>query len=264
MHERFDRKWPTYTGGRSDLRPDLTKAAMAAHRNLLRRGDVDRSQHPRASLFMGAFRVWLDEYHATSHGGQGMNNRTPLEAFTEEANPRQLPAPEPEQLAVMLLERKTRVVQECSVELWKRRYVCYDGQSYEQMNRLNRTQVIVAYDPNDAEAVAILDEEGNFLTWARAEQFLPQSAEAGPAIAASMEARRHLEKKDRKTLRAITLAARSGGAKSEVEHLAERACLPIAVGDRMTHGRPYTRPDVNAVAPPTAADIASNFLEALK
>lgn len=264
MHERFDRKWPTYTAGRSDLRPDLTEMAMAAHRKLLRHGEVNQSQHPRASLFIGAFQTWLDEYHSAVHRGRGMDGRTPAQVFVDERNPQQRPAPEPDLLAMMLLERETRLVQEGSVRIAKRRYVGYDGHSYDQMHRLNRTNVIVAFDLNDVESVAILDEDGEFLTWAKAEQFVEQSATAAPVIAASMQVRRHLEKKDRATLRGITLVARANGAKSEVEHLAETVWLTPAVGDNITHSTPRTRPDVNAAASMTPAEAARMFLGSLR
>ena len=38
VHERFDRKFPTYTGGSPATRPDFTAEAMADHRRLLRMG----------------------------------------------------------------------------------------------------------------------------------------------------------------------------------------------------------------------------------
>ncbi len=244
MHERFDRKWPTYTAGNPSRRPDLTEAAMASHRKLMRHGQVERSQHPRASMFIACFVAWLEEYHSTPHSGVGMDGRTPAEVFAAERNPNQKPVPEPHLLAMMLAERETRTVMEGSITLANRRYVGYDAESYDAMHRRNRTQVIVAYDPLDPEAVAVLDEDGCLVTWARAECFQAQSnALAGPAIAASMAARRHLEKQDRATLRGITLAARQIGATSEVEHLAATAAdsfanspsLPQSLDGALTH-----------------------------
>jgi putative transposase len=263
MHERFDRKWWTYTGGSPDRRPDLTEAAMAEHRKLLRHGEVDRSQHPRATMFMAAFQNWLNEYHNNEHRGRGMDGRTPVQVFAEERNPNQRGTPPEDELATTLLARETRVVQECAIRLGKRRYVHFDAKSLEIMHRLNRTEVVVGYDENDPDAVVILDGDGTLLTWLKAETFLPQSSSAGPAIAASMQERRHLEKQTRTTLRSITLGARTSGAKSEVEHLVQNTPwqLPIAVNDFITHSKPANRPDLNAKAPPTATEIAANFWE---
>jgi hypothetical protein len=264
MHERFDRKWWTYTGGSPDRRPDLTEVAMAEHRKLVRHGEVERSQHPRASVFMQTFAKWLDEYHAKAHRGRGMDGRTPAEVFAQEMNPNQRPAPSENELAALLLSRETRVVQECTITIGKRRYVHHDAASLERMHLLNRERVIVAYDENDLEAVAILDSDGNLLTWLTRDRLLPQSSEAGPAIAASMQDRHGLEKRTLTTLRGRTRAARSAGAKSEIEHLVQDEPLqsPMAVnGDFMTHSKPKNRPDLKAVAPLTASQIAAAFWE---
>jgi transposase InsO family protein len=236
MHKRFDQRWPTYTGGDPSRRPDLTETAMAEHRRLLRHGQVDRSSHPRASLFISCFRAWLDEYHHTPHSGKGMDGRCPADVFAQEANPAQKEAPEPHLLAMMLAERETRLVQEGSVTICNRRYVGFDPESYDRLHQRNRTQVIVAYDPNDTEAVAVLDEAGHFITMAKAEQFLAQSnAASGAAIAASMQTRRHLEKRDRQALRGLTLAARRIGATSQVEQLVARAELMPTLEGLITH-----------------------------
>jgi putative transposase len=267
MHERFDKRWPTYTGGNPSRRPDLTEAAMASHRKLMRHGKVEQSRHPRASMFIACFEAWLEEYHNAPHSGRGMDGRTPAEVFEQERNPNQKPAPEPHVLAMMLAERESRVVQEGSVELAKRRYVGYDAESYDRLHRRNRTQVIVAYDPNDPEAVAILDQDGVFLTWARAEQYTAQSNSiSGAAIADSMQVRRHLEKQDRQTLRGITLAARQIGARSEVEHLAERAALMPSIDHNLTH-RPFSAsaPDVPDTSTRLhSGDIADRLIEQLR
>jgi putative transposase len=91
MHETFDKKWPTYTGGRPDRRPDLTEAAMASHRKLMRHGQVERSRHPRASLFMSCFEAWLDEYHHKLHRGSGHGRPLPCGCLRAGAQP--APAP---------------------------------------------------------------------------------------------------------------------------------------------------------------------------
>lgn len=244
MHERFDRKWHTYTGGKPDRRPDLTEEAMATHRKLMRHGQVQQSQHPRASLFMSCFAAWLEEYHNHEHRGRGMDGRTPAQVFAQEFNPNQRPRPSENTLATLLLKRQTCVVQECAVRFANRRYVACDSVGVEIMHDLNRASVTVAFDENDPDTAVVLSEGGALLAWLKPEEFLPQSGAAAPAIAASMQQRRHLEKSTRTTLRGITLAARAIGAKSEVERLAQEAWqLPMAVNESVTHSKPRTGPD---------------------
>ncbi len=271
LHERFDKKFPTYTGGSPDRRPDFTEAAMAEHRkdqrNLIRMGrpGMSLSLHPSASQFIRMCLAWIDDYHRQPHSGKGMNGRSPFEVFSQEQNPRQKPAPEPQLLALLLAERERRAVRECSVVLNKRRYIGADDIARVILHELNEREVLVAYDPLDLDSVAILDLTGNLITWAQAEKFLPQSPEAGEAIAESMAERRRLEKATRNSILAIGKKARANGARTDVEHLAAHAAsLPIAVGDIdefLTQRKPRFRPDDSATAPKSAAEIAASFLE---
>lgn len=191
-----------------------------------------------------------------------MNGRCPLEAFGQDRNPRQRPRPELQDLALLLTERARRQVRECSVVINKRRYIGTDDIARVVLHDLNLREVLVAFDPLDPDAVAILDLEGRLLTWAQPEQLLPQSPAAADAIAASMAERRRLEKSTRHSILSIGDAARANGARTDVEHLADRARdLPMAVGDVITQRRPRMQPDNSATAPKSAADIAASFLE---
>jgi len=122
--------------------------------------------------------------------------------------------------------------------------------------------VIVAFDPLDMDNAAILDVNGRLLTWAEAENYLPQSSAASGAIAESMGERRRLEKQTRSTILAIGDMARSNGATTEVEHLARRVqVLPMAVGDHITQRKVRIRPDDSAVAPLSPEDAAAVIWE---
>ena len=259
MHGRFDKKFPTYTGGSPDRRPDFTTEAMAEHRKLVRIGEPGRSLHPPASAFIRMALVWLDEYHSTPHSGKGMNGRTPRQVFEQERNPRQKPVPAPEVLALMLAERERRAVRECSILLAKKRYVGDDSISATMLHELSGREVVVAFDPLDLGKVAILDDEGRLIAWARPEHYVTQSADANEEIAASMEQRRHLEKQMRQLIVGIAGAARAKGARTEVEHLAMRAGV-AGVGDVVTQRRARLRPDNTAVAPLSACEIARRVL----
>jgi hypothetical protein len=261
VHERLDRKFPTYTGGSPATRPDFTAEAMAKHRKLLRMGRPGMSLHPPASLFIRMALAWIEDYHSTPHRGQGMNGRTPRQAFEQDRNPRQKPTPPPEVLAMMLAEREERNVRECSVELMRKRYVGDDEISATMLHEMNGRKVTVAFDPLDLEKVAVLDMEGRLIAWARQEHYLTQSADAdtGARIAGSMQQRRRLEKQTRQTIVGLAAAARANGAVSDVEHLAARAGT---MGDAvMQRPRTTVRPSNTAVAPATAGDIARFLLE---
>jgi len=268
MHAQFDKLYyQHYTGGAPHLRPDATSAEMMIHRKLAKHDRVDESNHPRASVFIARAMAWIDEYNHHPHSGRGMDGRSPAEVFDQERNPRQKAAPEPFELAVLLAEQVTRKVRECAVELNKRRYTYHDAVSRDILHECNETNVIVAYDANDDEAVAILDQDGHFLCLARAEEllrFAPEDEKTQKQIGESMADRRHMEKATRGFVAEITRAARADGAQTPVEMLSEPEVLPMAVGEVLTH-----RPLVNqrsglSVAPPTAAQAARIFMEGMK
>jgi putative transposase len=268
LHEQFDKRfYQHYTGGASHLRPDATAAAMEMHRKLMKHGRVDESLHPPASAFIALCMAWIEEYHQRPHSGEGMDGRTPAEVFAAEQNPRKQPAPALHDLALLLAEQTRRKVRECAIELNKRRYVHYDAISRDVLHEMNEREVVVAYDPLDPEAIAVLDEDGHFLCWARAEEklsFDPADKMVQQRIGESMADRRHLEKAVRNTLDSISLAARANGARTPFEALAERAKVSSIVEGALTHRAPKLKPVPDAAAPPSAADIAAKFLEALK
>jgi putative transposase len=258
LHERFDKKFPTYTGGSPATRPDFTAEAMAQHRKLLRMGRADRSLHPRASVFMAMATAWIQEYHQQKHRGDAMQGRSPAEVFEQDLWQHSRPAPAPQDLALMLMERERRWVRECAVTLNKRRYIGCDEVGRAILHELNECEVLVAYDPLDPQSAAILDLNGRLVTFASAENFLPQSPAANEAIAESMAERRRLEKQTAQTILAIGDQARAEGAVTEVEHLARKArVLPMAVGDHITQRPMRVRPDDSAVAPLSPEDAAA-------
>jgi hypothetical protein len=268
MHEQFDRRWyQHYTGGAPHRRPDATTAAMTLHRKLMRHGRVAESTHPPASVFIALCLGWIEaEYHQRPHQGRGMDGQSPEEAFAGRAPV--IDPIAPDALALLLEEHTRRKVRECAVELGKRRYSFTDAVSRDVLHDLNDTEVIVAHDPNDVEMVAILDEGGHFLTWARAEEHVrmdPGDPDTQNRIAQSMADRRHLEKRTRTQLEQISRAARAVGAKTPVEALAAKVAVVPAVEAVLTHRPPpKPKPSSDAKAPASAADIAASFLEALK
>jgi hypothetical protein len=273
LHEQFDKRWyQHYTGGAPHLRPDATSAEMEIHRKLMRHDRVDESNHPRASAFIAACMAWIEEYHQRPHSGEGMDGRCPAEVFAQERNPQQRPSPHPFELALLLAEHVRRRVRECAVELTiapghARRYTYTDAVSRDILHECNDTDVLVAYDPNDAEGVAILDQGGHFLCWARAEEFLrfaPEDAETQRKIGESMADRRHMEKATRNLISGISQAARSIGARTPVEMLAERAKMAPVIDPVLTHRALKLSPDNPSARPTTPAEAARLFLQRQK
>ena len=265
VHERLDKKFPTYTGGSPATRPDFATEAMAEHRKLLRMGMPGMSLHPPASAFIRMALTWIEDYHSTPMGKKvkGMEGLTPRQGFEMFRNPRQKPTPRPEVLALMLAERKPEVaVRECSVVLQNRRYVGDDEISATMLHEMNDRKVTLAYDPLDLEKVAVLDLEGRLIAWARPEHYLTQSADAetGEAIAASMQQRRRLEKQTSRMITGIAAAARANGALTDVEHLAMRAGV-ADVSEMVTQRRPRLRPVDTTAAPLSPDDAARVLLE---
>jgi len=163
MHERFDKKFPTYTGGSPATRPDFTADAMAQHRKLLRIGRTDRSKHPPASAFMAMATAWIHDYNKQKHRGDAMRGRTPAEVFEQDRWQHSRPAPAPQDLALLLMERERRCVRESAVTLNKRRYIGCDEPGRAILHELNECEVLVAYDPLDPQRVAILDLNGHLV-----------------------------------------------------------------------------------------------------
>ena len=268
MHTRFDAVHSTYTSGSPFTRPESTELAMMRHRRLLKTGRVEESNHPTASRFILGCLSWIREYNATPQTGEGMDGHSPDEIFATDPNPNQKPVPNPETLALLLAEFARRGVRECAVQLNKHRYTprAEDRMAWAAMHEANDGEVLVGYNPDDPEFAVALTLDGRFLAWLEAEpliRFAPNDPKTQAQIAQSMATRRGLEKAAKSTLRTIEGAARSMGAKSAEEMLYGRLQFPTNTSAVITQ-RKRLRPNKEAVAPSTAADIANNFLEGLK
>lgn len=259
MKEQFEIHFPTYTGGKPELRPDETSVEMARHRKLLRMGPayLRHSNHPPATAFIAMCAAWIEQYNNTPHSGEGMNGSTPNEVFASEMNPEQRPQLALAELAMSLAERAVRKVHECAIDLGRRRYIGADNHDSAVLHDLAEQQVLIAYDPNDPSGLAVLNLRGELLCWAKPEEKLPQSPAAAKAVAASVSQRKRLKKNTLDQIATMKRLAAQTGVQSPLEALAERARVrPIAVGEFMTHRAPRMRPDDTAVAPPSPGELA--------
>ena len=268
VHAQFCSKWWTYTSGTPFTRPDATTALMELHRKSIRHGELHRSMHPPATVFMSLFRAWLEQYHQT--GGremEGMQGRSPAEVFAQERNPNQRPTPSPAELACLLAEQVRLKVDSCAVTRTvlgeKVRYVPTDSVSSQIMMEHNRKKVTVAFDPIDLGFVAILDDYGRLLTMLQAEtlvRFAPDDPETQRQIGASMQQRGELARTAREQIQSLTRARRQLGVRSPLEMLAEKA-LPIQAEETITQRAPRVRDLAKtSSAPKYAHEIAAALL----
>jgi len=290
LHERFDAAHATYTSGSPATRPAVTEAAMMRHRWLLKRGRAAESGHPLASQVILACLRWIEQYNNSAHTGEGMEGRTPNEVFEAERNPNQKPVPEPEKLALLLMDFTRRRVRECAVTLDKRRYTPRPGDrpAWAAMHEANETEIRVGHNGSNPEVAVALDGDGRFLAWLEAEamsDFAPWDSTTRAQIGESMEIRGALEKATKQSLQVIAASARASGARSAQEMLYNRLQLPAAVESLVTQPRAKAKPakkavapmtpdevarmildapDTNAAAPASAAEIASDFLKNLE
>jgi len=263
---------------------------MMRHRWLLKRGRAAESGHPLASQVILACLRWIEQYNNSAHTGEGMEGRTPNEVFEAERNPNQKPVPEPEKLALLLMDFTRRRVRECAVTLDKRRYTPRPGDrpAWAAMHEANETEIRVGHNGSNPEVAVALDGDGRFLAWLEAEamsDFAPWDSTTRAQIGESMEIRGALEKATKQSLQVIAASARASGARSAQEMLYNRLQLPAAVESLVTQPRAKAKPakkavapmtpdevarmildapDTNAAAPASAAEIASDFLKNLE
>jgi transposase InsO family protein len=252
FHERVDKKFRTYTGGATHLRPDHTTENLARHGKLLQMGQTHLSALPLASQYIEMAEAWIDGwYHAQPHDGEGMDGRSPAEVYLAERSPNARPVPEPALLAMLLNERTTRKVQNCAITLGRHRLVpgVQDQAAYFAMHELSGREVVIAYDPLEPNFAAVLDGEMRFVCKLESEQLYRQSsdAETRANIGAFIQNRSGLAKAVKQSQVALhkRVTAR-GGIQTGEERLREMAQLPAAVGDNVVH----------RVAPTALADAA--------
>lgn len=271
LHQRFDRRFVTYTGPTPEKRPDRCIAALERHQKLLAAGHPEESDLPLASEFIRAAIAWIEgEYHRRPHTGEGMDGLSPVEAFEQHRWKSQPPAPEPETLATLLAERETRKIRECAIEIAGRRYIAADAVSGIEMHERTGSSIQIAFDPSDMDSVAALDADGHLVAWLQPETLLRQSndEETSAAIEQSMAERGRYRRSARERLEALSRRVRSTGYISQDEQMRRVGQLPIEIDDLVVH-RPQTPAqtkrqaarDIEARTPPTPAEAARIFMQ---
>lgn len=263
LHMHFDSIFPHYTTGNAYTRPDKTNIAMGEHKKLVVMGRGNESPLIAASEFIRMGIIWIEqEYNNAAHSGEGMEGLSPNQVFDELYPFDKRRQPDRPALDQLLYERAQRRVDSCAVRMPGRRYIGADDASAAALYLANETDIIVCYDPHAPEMAIATDLNGKKLADLKLEQLVSHSDAAQPVIAESMQQRRRLRNAMKDTERSIKSAAKALGHTSAFEELHGRAMLPEAVGCFTTQraGVDRVRPDDNAVAPPSAAEIAEKAM----
>jgi putative transposase len=234
LHQRFDRRWLTYTGPTPEQRPDRCIAALERHKKLLTAGRVEDSDLPLASEFIRAAIAWIEgEYHQKAKDVRGMAGMTPDEAFDAFRWAEQPAPPAPHELAALLAERTTCKVQECAITLAGRRYVTDDEMGNRMMHYHTGKRITVAFDPLDMDSAAAFDEDGRLIAYLQPETLVRQSTddETREAIAASMQQRRRRYRETREQIEALGRNVRSTGYTTQHEQMLQIGRMPFQIGD---------------------------------
>jgi hypothetical protein len=192
-----------------------------------------------ASVFIQMCSMWMEEVYSNQpHRGEGMEGLTPNEIYNAGyplAARRYVDAARTEEL---FWERKAVRVRETAVTLWKRRYMGVSSVDSDQLYLANESQVFIHYDPNDLDRAVITDIDGHKIASVQAERLTPQSADANPAIAASMQLRKGQRNASMDAIRGLRRTVHAMGHESDLQPFYDRAQLPAAVGDLITQRAP--------------------------
>ena len=228
VRKRFDCLWPSYCGSGPKDRPEQCTIALAEHQAFLK-GKRKNSPLPLASEFIATARQWVEEYNSQhSHGGRGMNGRTPDEVFNELLVPGQRRLIESSVVLYALFwDRQRRKVSEGGcVQLYGERYEPADGESLATLFLEIERDVMVACDPaNLGEAIA-LDLDGRFLGRLRAQKLITRGPVSHEDIRASMRIRRTARKAIADYVTGLSAIRARAGDKTEIAHLQDRADMP--------------------------------------
>ena len=228
VRKRFDCLWPSYCGSNPTNRPEQCTDAVEEHQAFLK-GKRKGSRLPLASEFVATARQWVEEYNSQhSHGGRGMQGRTPDEVFNEQLLPGERKLIEsPEVLYALFWDRQRRKVSEGGcVQLYGERYEPADGESLAKLFLEIERDVLVACDPaNLGEAIA-LDLDGRFLGRLRAQRLITRGPVSQEDIRASMRIRRTARKAIADYVAGLSSIRARAGDRSEIAHLQDRAQMP--------------------------------------
>jgi len=251
LHMQFDAKFAAYTTGSAYTRTDAANILSVEHRKLQKLGLHQDSKLMPASVFIQMCSMWMEEAYANQpHRGEGMEGLTPNEIFEAGYPQGSRRCIDLARIEELFWERKAVRVRETAVTLWKRRYMAVGSIDADQLYLANESQVFIHYDPNDLDRAVVTDLDGHKIASVQAERLTPQSAEANPQIAASMQLRRGQRNASMDAIRGLRRNVHAMGHESDLQPFYDRALLPASVDDLITQRalqttQQTTRPDAS-------------------
>src|SRR5260370_33167123 len=104
-----------YTGSKPELRSDFCAEAEKQHKQFLA-GKRQKSPLVGAKQFIALYAEWLKEYNETrSHGGRGMNGKTPMAGMDELLPVAQRQLPDMIALAPLFWDVAKRKSSDCNI-----------------------------------------------------------------------------------------------------------------------------------------------------
>lgn len=159
LEERFGRRWYTYAGSNAKDRPDYLKKT---NKELEKDPNI-----PTMDEFIQRLEGYIVQYNETVHTGNGMDGRTPNEAYQEGL--KEVRTIDPYKLTLICGEVTTAVVGKHGVRVMKRDYMNRDG----GLATLFGKKVTIRFIPENIDVVFVYDEDDRFCCKATAVHLTP-------------------------------------------------------------------------------------------
>lgn len=159
LEERFGRRWYTYAGSNAKDRPDYLKKT---NKELEKDPNI-----PTMDEFIQRLEGYIVQYNETVHTGNGMDGRTPNEAYQEGL--KEVRTIDPYKLTLICGEVTTAVVGKHGVRVMKRDYMNRDG----GLATLFGKRVTIRFIPENIDVVFVYDEDDRFCCKATAVHLTP-------------------------------------------------------------------------------------------
>lgn len=159
LEDRFGKRWYSYAGSNAKDRPDCLKKT---NKELEKDSNI-----PTMDEFIQRLEGYIVQYNETVHTGNGMDGRTPNEAYQEGL--KEVRTIDPYKLTLICGEVTTAVVGKHGVRVMKRDYMNRDG----GLATLFGKRVTIRFIPENIDVVFVYDEDDRFCCKATAVHLTP-------------------------------------------------------------------------------------------
>lgn len=159
LEERFGKRWYSYAGSNAKDRPDYLKKT---NKELEKDPNI-----PTMDEFIQRLEGYIVQYNETVHTGNGMNGRTPNEAYQQ--GMQEVRTIDPYKLTMVCGEITTAVVGKNGVQLMNRHYQNKEG----KLAMLFGKRVTLRYIPENIDVLFVYDENDCFYCKCTAKTLTP-------------------------------------------------------------------------------------------